>query len=151
MEFFIYIDSITIISLILIFCSTGLRTRMLFNTQPNFIIVHRTVSEKMHLKHEKIKVTENTERREVKEEFNYDTRSYLIYFSFLRITSEEWNFKITIFKLCTTLWAKNIFLKNLPHSPLKEYNFLILLAFMTSFIIIAYYSPSVTSWCGGGA
>ena len=45
-------DSITIVRLIIIICSTGLCT-MLFTTLPNFIHVHRIVYEKMHLKHEK--------------------------------------------------------------------------------------------------
>ena len=48
-EFFIYFDFVTIINLILIFCSTGLCTRMLFNLLPNFIIVHRIVSQKKDL------------------------------------------------------------------------------------------------------
>ena len=39
---------------------------MLFNTLSSFIIVHTGVSEKMHLKREKIQVSENTESREVK-------------------------------------------------------------------------------------
>ena len=93
---------------VLIFCSTGLCTRMLFITLTNFIIVHRIISEKMHLKYEKI--TETAENREVKGAWNHGTWSYLIYFNILRTTLEKWNFRIIIFKL-RILWAniKTIF------------------------------------------
>ena len=53
-KFLKYFESIIIISLILTICSTGLYTTMLFNAQPNFIFVHRIVSEKMYLKHKKM-------------------------------------------------------------------------------------------------
>ena len=49
---------------------------------------------------------ENTERIEV--EWNHDMFSYLIYFNIglLRITLEDWNFRVIIFKLCIILCAK---------------------------------------------